>query len=447
MSRINSWQASCLVALLMTATVSVAQGVDLEAFEFSDSGGTQLSAAANSVNASNMWSADISGSSVQSGAFFVGKDLDDLASSYLQIDNINAATGSSRYIVATMSGWEFFDSVVGQGEEVRFAFIDEDTGNSGNTVIGEVRIDRNTDNETIELRGVASGNGSVDIGNRATLATAQSNPFTMALEYNPVSRTYEVFYKDGSNPSQSLGIGSVAPGRDANSVRLVVNNNFFSDFSEFLNIDRVALTDTNPFSDLLTLEVNRDTGVTKLINTTGATLSGITSGTLSSDVGAVNSGSINAPPSSLAIGAEVTLSTGSGPWIKNNTEDLLYELVASGVTRSANVNFVGNGGQRFDVGDLDFMNGITAADWNIFIAGAETDLSALTVAEAYQAGDLDGDGVNSVVDFDIFKAAFDEANGVGAFQAMLASVPEPSSFLLVAFGASILLTTNRRRTA
>jgi hypothetical protein len=228
-------------------------------------------------------------------------------------------------------------------------------------------------------------------------------------------------------------------------MRMVVNNNFGSDFSEFINVGRVALTDSNPLTDLLTLEVNRDTGVTKLINTSGAAVNSVESISLTSDIGAVDPAGLTAFSGNLAIGQEVTLSTGSGPWIKNNMEELRFELnFAGGVTRSANVNFVGNNDVRFGLGDLTFDGNLTVDDWTTFIAGAETDLSALSVAQAYQSGDLDGDGVNSIIDFGLFEEAFDVANGVGAFQAMLAGVPEPGTALLLSLG--VLALAARRQT-
>jgi len=478
---------SMMVGVLLAWQTVPAFGVDLESFEFNESQFTELDSAANTANPGNNWSIDVNDltDSFMDGAgnYKIAKFNDLFADNFLQIDDVTSATVGSRFIVAEMSGWEFFDSVPGEGEEIRFAFLEDTTGTSGSTVAAEVRIDRNTDTEAIELRGLAVGAGSNNISNRATLNTAQSNSFTMVLEMNKTSDTYEIFYKDGSNPSQSLGTGSVSPGRNGNSMRFVINNNFGSTIDEFLSIDRVALTDANPLTDLLTLEVNRDTNVMKLINTSGAALSGLESYSITSDVGAldatgwkpitdnydnlagpgngsvdldddwaVSSGTTSDLTESaqggdggdLGIGQEVILSLGSGPWIRSPTEDLRIELMfTGGVTRSANVNFVGNGGARYQLGDLNFDNSLTVADWTIFIGGSETDLSALSQAQAYQVGDLDGDGVNSIQDFSDFKTAYDEANGLGAFNAMLAGVPEPGSVFLLSFGAMCLASVRR----
>jgi len=85
-------------------------------------------------------------------------------------------------------------------------------------------------------------------------------------------------------------------------------------------------------------------------------------------------------------------------------------------------------------GDLDFDGDLDQQDWAMFIAGAETDLSGMLPIEAYESGDLDGDGVNSVLDFVIFKTAYNSGNGAGAFERMLAGVPEPSSVTLALLG-------------
>ena len=437
--------ATVLVGVAVHWQASSLHAVDIESFEFNESQFTELAGAANMANPGNNWATDINllTDSFMDGAgnYKVAKFNDDFAPSYLQIANI---TSGSRFITVDMTSWEFFNNVVGEGEEIRFGFLNEDTGNDGSTVTAEMRIDRNTTSEAIELRGVAVGPGSSNISSRATLNTAQTNPFKMVLELNKTSNTYEVFYKDGNNPSQSLGIGSIAPTRDGNSIRFVVNNNFGSTIDEEFLIDRVALTDTNPFTDLLTVEVNRDTGVTRLINTSGTTLSGVQSVSVTSDVGAFDSAGFLDFSGSLNAGQEAVLSTGAGPWVKNVTEDMRFVLnLTGGGTRSANVNFVGNNGERFALGDLTFSDGLTVDDWTVFIANAETDLAGLTVAQAYQRGDLDGDGVNSIKDFGLFQTAFDEANGPGAFQAMLASIPEPSSLLLVSLGYVFLSATRR----
>lgn len=81
----------------------------------------------------------------------------------------------------------------------------------------------------------------------------------------------------------------------------------------------------------------------------------------------------------------------------------------------------------FDEGDLDFDGDLDAADFQILMAYAETDLAGLSPVEAYAAGDLTGDGRNSIEDFVRFKNRYIAVNGSAAFARLLASVPEPIS--------------------
>lgn len=461
-----------------------ARAVDFHAFEFNDPDFTSLSLASNTgVPGGASWvdSNMLTDSFTQAGNFRITKFNDSVADNYLQIDNITSATSGSRYIVVRMSGWNFVDSVPGEGEEIRFDFLDNDTGTSGSTITSQIRIDRNTDNGNIELRGTAIGVGSSDIDNRATLNTTQSAPFTMVMELNKTSNTYEIFYKDGTNPSQSLGADRVTPDRNGNSIRFTVNNNFGSTIDEFFSIDRIALSDTNPLTDLMTLQVDRISGEMKLINSTGSALSGLRSYSITSTAGALNAsnwksvtdfydqapgngsvdpdgawsktsttafdlseGVVGGNGGNLSLNQEVLLSQGSGPWVQSIYEDLEITLnFDGGITRKANVDFVGNSGKRFTVGDLNFDGLFTAADWTAFNAGGEVILNGLSLAQQYQAGDLNSDGENNIFDFAIFKNAYEAANGLGSFDAMLASIPEPSGIALMTL-SSILLITRRR---
>ena len=78
-------------------------------------------------------------------------------------------------------------------------------------------------------------------------------------------------------------------------------------------------------------------------------------------------------------------------------------------------------------------------DWIIDRQNSDEDLSALTFLDAYHRGDLDGDLDNDVDDFALFKIAFNGANGAGAFEEMVASVPEPPTIRLLMLASLVLV--------
>jgi hypothetical protein len=96
-------------------------------------------------------------------------------------------------------------------------------------------------------------------------------------------------------------------------------------------------------------------------------------------------------------------------------------------------------------GDFNSSNTITSADWVILRTNQHTDISGLTDSQAYAVGDLNGDKLNDHNDFKLFKTLYDEANGVGAFEAMVASIPEPATGALI-LAALLAAPAARRRT-
>jgi endonuclease/exonuclease/phosphatase family metal-dependent hydrolase len=87
------------------------------------------------------------------------------------------------------------------------------------------------------------------------------------------------------------------------------------------------------------------------------------------------------------------------------------------------------------IADLSGNCHVGVEDWTQFRAGQQVNLTGLTHAQALAMGDLNGDFRNDHDDFVIFKTAFDASNGAGSFVAMVTSVPEPSTLLLVIIAA------------
>jgi hypothetical protein len=98
------------------------------------------------------------------------------------------------------------------------------------------------------------------------------------------------------------------------------------------------------------------------------------------------------------------------------------------------------------VGDLNGDAQITPADWSQFKAGQGSSFAGLTRIEAFAKGDLDGDFDHDLADFLVFRVAYNNAHGAGAFAALVGEVPEPGSIvLLMCAAATALLTRNRAR--
>lgn len=96
------------------------------------------------------------------------------------------------------------------------------------------------------------------------------------------------------------------------------------------------------------------------------------------------------------------------------------------------------------LGDLNFDTFVNAADWTLFKTGQGSDFTGLSLVEAYQKGDMNGDYLHDLADFWLFRTAYDEHNGSGSF-ARLVGVPEPSGLLLSSIGAYCASIGWRRR--
>ena len=168
---------------------------------------------------------------------------------------------------------------------------------------------------------------------------------------------------------------------------------------------------------------------TVLTNTTSPTFADLSESELAGGAGGV-----------IAGGA--TFSLGNA-WIQNPTEDVSARiLLPDGGIAQTVVQFTGD---ALVLGDLNFDSQVDTVDWNLYKPNVGEDLSLLTVAQQYQAGDLDEDGDNDLSDYGVFKTQYDLFNGAGAFEAMIAGVPEPSTWALMALGGLLLFSGSGKR--
>ncbi len=218
---------------------------NLEDFPFDDANGTALPDAANVANPGNQWTddSDTTNTAVADGVLRIQKDNDGFGTHFLQIDNIDSGTA---WIVAEIAGWNFTDFNADEREELRFNFLDNDTGTSGSTVTAQMQLER-VDESTIRLEGSALGAGT-DIAGTFDFAPTRNDPLTLVLELDKTNNQYQVYYKEAAGPFVSLGTADVDPDRDGNSLRMVINNGFGGE-GEFLDLDRVYLTNVNPIPE------------------------------------------------------------------------------------------------------------------------------------------------------------------------------------------------------
>ncbi len=310
--------------------------------------------------------------------------------------------------------------------------------------------------------GLATTTGSVDLG---TFAAANVDPNT--------GNTFNV-----TDLMYSLNVNSQAAAFVGQDVSIVIRANNAAagpsppDFVQ-ANFDNVRLTGTfGPASgNAPALTVDRGTGVVTLSKTGTTNYNIIGYEITSNSFGSFNpaawtkisvayddsgDGSVDADNDWTVLSAagdftdmsEAELEGGNGGilataspinlgavWIKTPYQDVQAKLLlAGGIELAVPVTYTGT---AIPAGDLNGSGIVDAADWTIFKSGQSVNFAALSAAQRYQAGDLNNDGNHTINDFALFRAGYDAANGVGAFAAMVASVPEPAAATLLALAAAL----------
>ncbi|WP_145247414.1 hypothetical protein [Aeoliella mucimassa] len=151
-------------------------------------------------------------------------------------------------------------------------------------------------------------------------------------------------------------------------------------------------------------------------------------------------GGVGAP---LAAGQPVVL---GAAWTPSPYEDVEADiLLADGTILPVIVEYID--GVALEFGDLTGDGNISSADWSAFKQQQFSSLDGLSLVQAYQAADLNFNGVHDLGDFAQFRQIYDQANGAGAFEALAASsksVPEPAAWLLVCCGCAVSAAFSRK---
>jgi len=148
-----------------------------------------------------------------------------------------------------------------------------------------------------------------------------------------------------------------------------------------------------------------------------------------------------------ALGS-VSLGNAWRKWINEDivgTFSILDTVTFQTTTVVPEIIWEGNGGVPFERSDFDFDGDIDGDDYAVLRDNNNVAIDAmLDDIASYAFGDLNGDQINNVVDFRIFKGDYTAANGQAAW-ASLTGVPEPGTVCLMAVGAGLALCVHRRR--
>ncbi len=150
-------------------------------------------------------------------------------------------------------------------------------------------------------------------------------------------------------------------------------------------------------------------------------------------------------------GSTVTLASGGGSlsfgnvWNKSPFDHVLVYLTLA--DDSLAVLASQYSGPAIVNGDLDGNGSINVTDFQTLLNNLQTTPGLPTRVENYRRGEITGDNAVNFNDWVAFRAAFNAANGAGSFEAMLASVPEPSGFSLLLIAGAVALCARRSRAA
>ncbi len=240
---------TALTALAVLSAGSTAQAVIFEDFQFNDPNGTLLASAVNSANPGNFMFEDVTDmapSSVQDGVYRINKANDNLGHNYFDIADI---TSGVRYMVMDVAGWNIVADNLVEPEDIILSFLDNDSIPGGSTRTADINFSLFTPT-VLRLQGTAFGAGSTSTS-FLDLPLARSAPMSLALKLDKDNNTYELSYKDDTNPWVSLGTGNIglkldsSGPRDGNTVRFRAQNNFGA-VGEFFDVDRIYITDVDP---------------------------------------------------------------------------------------------------------------------------------------------------------------------------------------------------------
>ena len=307
----------------------------------------------------------------------------------------------------------------------------------------------------------------------------------MVLELDKTVNQYSVYYKDGNDPFVLLGTAANANSRNGNSVRFSFTGTF-GDVGEFLDVDRIYLTDASPVTDvvdpvILNLVVNTSSREVFIKNETDDPIRfdsyRVTSASESLSFGEWDSLADRNPPLTPFDGPDVGNVAGDSPgelWTKSGGSDdgvIAESFLLSDTTLAASDML--SLGQVFKPGGMQ--------DLFLQYHDAETDafytVEATYIAAPAVAGDYNNDGIGErgrlhdlarpsrhtfqlqneggispgtvdAADYTFWKSRFGMNSGSG--NASASAVPEPGLLIFclgVALGTSIVFRPQRNRSA